>query len=262
MTIRFRRALLPALLTLTLAPCARAQQIDAGAAADDPLPMRLIGDVGLGIDNAPPVARGQSHALSAVPYANFDYGRVFARIDTFGVRTLQAGYGYLELVGKFNEDGYTPAPTALGRLDHRKTSIPLGLGTLQVTPVGAFFVNLFRDVDQSGGNIADLIYAAEIDTGPLAIYPQAGVEYQSSTYTRYFYGVSTDEAHRSGLQAYQPRAASNPFLALFVEAHVSGNWYVNANVRRTWLGSAVADSPLVPRHTVDTGLVAVSYRFK
>lgn len=259
MTIRLRH--LPPLALAAFICCAHGQQIEA-AATDDPLPMRLVGDVGIGIDNAPPVARGQTHALSAVPYANFDYGRVFARIDTFGVRTLPAGYGYLELVGKFNEDGYTPTRTALGGFDHRKTSVPLGLGTLQVTPVGAFFVNLFRDVDRSKGNLADLIYAAEIDTGPLAIYPQAGVEYQSSAYTRYFYGVSGDESRRSGVAAYQPRAASNPFLALFVEAHVSGNWYVNANLRRTWLGSAVADSPLVPRHTVDTGLVAVSYRFK
>lgn len=259
MTFRFYRALPLALAALTFG--VHAQQTGA-ATTDDPLPMRLIGDVGIGIDNAPPVARGQTHALSAVPYANFDYGRVFARLDTFGVRTLQAGYGYLELVGKFNEDGYTPARTALGSLDHRKTSVPLGVGTLQVTPVGAFFVNVFRDVDKSKGNIADLIYAAEFDTGPLAIYPQAGVEYQSSAYTRYFYGVSGDESRRSGLAAYRPGSATNPFLALFAEMHVSGNWYVNANVRRTWLGSAVADSPLVPRHTVDTGLVAVSYRFK
>ena len=263
MPSRFPR-LAAALLLIALSGASHAQQPPDAAAmpSDDPLPMRLIGDVGLGVDNAPPVARGQSHAVNAVPYANFDYGRVFARIDTFGLRTLPLGYGYLELVGKFNEDGYTPLRTALGGFDHRKTSVPLGLGTLQVTPVGAFFVNVFRDVDRSHGNLADLIYAAEIDTGPLAIYPQAGVERQSGAYTRYFYGISGDEARRTGVAAYQPRAATNPFAALFIEAHVSGNWYVNANLRRTWLGGTVSASPLVARHTVDTGLVAVSYRLK
>ncbi|WP_296002331.1 MipA/OmpV family protein [Rugamonas sp.] len=266
MPCRFNRrhgALLPlaTLLTALSAP-AHAQQADAGATADYPSPMRLIGDIGLGVDNAPPVGRGQSHAVNAIPYANADYGRAFARIDTVGLRVLPAGYGYLELVGKFNEDGYTPLRTALGRFDQRKTSVPLGLGTLQVTPVGAFFVNVFRDVGRSKGNLADLIYAAEIDAGPLAIYPQAGLEYQSSAYTRYFYGVSGDEARRTGVAAYQPGAATNPFAALFIEAHVGGNWYVNANLRRTWLGGSVGASALVARHTADTGLVALSYRFK
>jgi outer membrane protein len=95
----------------------------------------------------------------------------------------------------------------------------------------------------------------------LALYPQAGLEYRSSSYVRYYDGVSAPEAQRIGLPVYAPGAASNLFAALFVEAKISGHWYFNMNVRRTWQDHSVGDSPLVRRRVVDTGLITFSYRF-
>ncbi len=222
----------------------------------------LVGDIGLGANTAPTIAHSLSSSTRAIPYANFDYGRIFARIDTFGVKLVPAGCGSLELVTRVIGDGYTPAPAGSVALDRRKSSVPVGLGTLQITPVGAVFLNAYRDVGKSGGNLVDLIYAAEFDVGSIALYPQAGAEYRSSAYVRYFYGVSPAEAGRSGIAAYQPRDAVNPFAGLFVEAKISGNWYLNANLRRTWLDSSVSASPLVGRRTSNSGLVALSYRFE
>ncbi|MFZ6646178.1 MipA/OmpV family protein [Undibacterium sp. TJN25] len=244
-----------ALPFLTLSPPLLAQESPAETA-------RLIGDIGVGANIAPTIARSSTSNTSAVPYANFDYGRLFARIDTFGVRLVPAGYGSLELVARYIGDGYTPLPTAQGGLDRRKSSLPIGLGTLQTTPLGAVFLNAFHDANKSGGNLVDLIYAAEFDTGPFALYPQAGAEYRSSAYVRYFYGVSAAESARSGLAVYQPRDAVNTFVGLFIEAKVSGHWYVNANLRRTWLNNTISASPLVARHASNSALLSLSYRFE
>ena len=211
---------------------------------------QLTGDIGAGLNAAPTPARAQGRQREAIPYLNFDAGPIFARIDTFGLKLLPAGAGSVELVTRVLSDGYTPSDVAAGG-QRRRDSLPLGLGTLQVTPVGAFMVNLYHDLGKSHGQLADLMYVAELDTGPMALYPQAGLEYRSAAYVRYYDGGA----------GYQPGAASSPFAALFAELHIAGPWYLNGNLRRSWLGKPIQDSPLVRRAKVDSGLVALSYRF-
>lgn len=229
-----------AALVLLSAGCAQAQQ----QPAQDQAP-RLVGDIGLGISSSPVAVPAQSRSTSAVPYANFEYGPAFARIDTFGVKLAPAGYGSVELLTRVLEDGYRASAPPQERL---RSSVPLGLGTLQVTPVGAFMANVYRDLGKSHGTMVDLMYAAEIDHDRFAFYPQAGVEYRSASYVRYYDGVA--------------RSASNPFAGLLVEARLSGHWYLVANVRRTWLDDSIRSNPAVHRRSLDSGLVALSYRFE
>lgn len=221
------------LLTLLAAGCAQAAE------------PRLVGDIGLGVSAAPVAVAAQSRSTGAVPYANFEYGPAFARIDTFGVKLAPAGYGSVELLTRVLEDGYRASAPPHERL---RSSVPLGLGTLQVTPVGAFMANLYRDLGKSHGTMLDLMYAAEIDHGRFAFYPQAGVEYRSASYVRYYDGVD--------------RSASNPFAGLLVEAQLSGHWYLIANLRRTWLDDSIRSNPAVRHRSLDSGLVALSYRFE
>jgi len=219
-------------------------------AADSAAVWQLSGDIGAGINAAPTPARAQSRQREAIPYLNFEAGPIFARIDTFGVKCLPAGAGNVELLTRVLSDGYTPS-AASGGGQRRRDSLPLGLGTLQVSPVGAFMLNVYHDLGKSHGELADLMYAAELDTGPVALYPQAGLEYRSAAYVRYY----------DGAPGYQPGAAGSPFAALFAELHIGGHWYVNGNLRRSWLGKPIQDSPLVRRAKVDSGLLALSYRF-
>ena len=233
---------------------ARAQSIDSS--------VKVNGDLGLGESYSPTPARSQSPSSHLVPYANFDYGNLFGRIDTFGVRSLPVGYGNLELVTRFIDEGYIPTATASGYFDQRKSSIPVGVGTLQVSPWGGVLLNAFHDLNRSGGNLVDLTFAEEIDWQNFAIYPEFGAEYRSQNYVRYFYGISNAEATRTGAVPYQPGAATNLFVDLLVEAKISSNWYINFNGRRSRLGNAISDSPLVMRHLNNSVLVALSYRFE
>ncbi len=179
-----------------------------------------------------------------VPYANFDYGPVFARIDTFGVKLAPVGHGSVELLTRVMEDGYRGSAPPHAQ---QRSSVPLGLGTLPVTPAGAFMGNLYRDLGKSHGAMLDLMYAAEIERGRYAFYPQAGIEYRSANYVRYDDGVA--------------RSASNPFAGLLVEAQLGGHCYLVANLRRSWLDASIRSNPAVRRGALDSGLVAVSYRF-
>lgn len=132
-------------------------------AAAEEFPHGIAGDIGMGAYYTGSIVRGTSDKTSVLPYGDFEYGRMFARVDTLGIKTLPMGNGYFELVGRISQDGFdTNTPGLLG-LRKRETSIPLGVGTLQMTPLGGFMLNAFHDVRQSRGELFEAIYAAELE---------------------------------------------------------------------------------------------------
>ena len=234
----------------------------AASAQPSPLTDRLVGDVGAAVYSTQPVIRSRASDIKALPYGFFDYGRFFARVDTLGLKTLQLGDGYVELVGRVSTEGWRADTTALRGLADRKTPIPVGIGTFQRTPYGAFILNAFIDANKSNGALLEAIYAAEFNVGHVAFYPQLGVEHRSAKYSNYIYGVSVAESIASGYAAYRAGASTAPLLGLGVDVPLGEFWVVNMQLRRRWLDSSVYNSPLVSRKTQDTGLIALSYRFK
>jgi MipA family protein len=231
-------------------------------AQTEELPLRIDGDIGLGSYYTGSSIYGKTGQATILPYGYFDYGRMFMRVDTLGVKTLKLGYGYLEVAGRFRQDGFNADVSSLQGLENRQASIPLGLGTMQITPAGAFFINAFHDINQSGGNLLEIIYAGELSSPWVKFYPLAGAEYQSSEFVRYYYGISVQEAAASRYSAYQPNDAFNPLLGLTIDAKLTEEYHLNFYLRRKWLGNAIQSSPIVNRGTMDTGYIALSYRFK
>lgn len=236
----------------------------AGAVAAQPAPIsyKLTGDVGAAVYGTQNVIRGKGNDTTVLPYLFADYGRFFARVDTFGFKALPLGNGYLELVGRVSQDGWRANIAPLGGLTDRRTPIPLGIGTFQQTRYGGFMVNAFVDAGSSRGNLLEATYVAEIKLGSLSLYPQLGIERRSAKYTNYLYGVTPAESLASGYAAYNAGASTTPVLGLAADYSLAENWIVNLQLRRKWLDSAVTNSPLVVRKTQDTGYIGLSYRFK
>lgn len=234
----------------------------ADSARADEFKQTLDGDIGMGGYYTRSVVRGNSDAFSVLPYADFTYGRAFARVDTFGVKTLPVGYGHLELIARFTQDGLDTTTPALQGLDKRSSSLPLGIGTLQITPVGGFYINAFHDVRQSKGNWLEVIYGAKLELPRVTFYPMLGIDYQTKEYVRYHYGVSAQEAAGSPYAAYQPSGASNPLIALIADFELTEDYHLNAYVRRKRLGDAIALSPIVTQRYMDSGYLTLSYRFR
>lgn len=232
-----------------------------GIAQAEEFPQNIDGDIGLGTFYRSRIVPSQTARVSVLPYVYFSYGRAVIRVDTLGVKTGKLGYGYLEIVGRISQDGFDADTTALAGLNNRRTSIPLGIGTLQVTPIGAFFMNAFHDVNKSGGNLLEVIYAGKVESSSMTFYPLLGAEYLSKEYVRYYYGVSSLEAANSQYPAYQPAGAFNPLLGLTLNAKLTDKYHINFYLRRRWLSGSVQDSPIVDRKFLDTGYVALSYRF-
>ena len=184
------------------------------------------------------------------------------RVDTLGLKTSKLGYGYLEITTKFNQDGFNTNGTKLLGLQTRQNSLPLGLGTLQTTSVGAFLVHAYHDINKSGGNLFDMTYVSELDTSRLTFYPLAGAEYQSRNYVSYYYGVSNQEAALSQYAVYQPAGVINPFIGLMCDARLTEKYHLNLYLVRKWLGNAIQSSPIINQSVMDTVFIALSYRFE
>lgn len=221
----------------------------------------LNGDIGLGGFSTRSIIKGQSDTISVLPYLDFKYGRGFARVDTFGIKTLELGYGHLELITRFARDGFETGVPELAGIERRENSMPIGVGSLQVTPMGGLMINAFYDLNKSQGTVVEWIYGGKLALSRATFYPLLGVEFQSSNYVRYYYGISTTEAARSVYAAYDPAAGMNSLVGLIAEIRLSDDYYLNVQMRRKWLGDAIRQSPLVDKSSRDTFYVALSMRF-
>lgn len=241
--------------------CLCAALLSAPASADD-FKSEIVGDIGLGGYYTGNIIRGNHNQTSALPYVDFNYGRMFARIDTFGIKTLPLSYGHVELIGRFSQDGFDTKSPALSGLSKRDNSLPIGIGTLQVTPIGGFMLNAFHDVNASRGNILEAIYGGRVELSRVKLYPLVGVEYRSKEYVSYYYGVSPQEAANSSYATYRPDGATNSLIALIADITLTDDYHLHLYARRKWLGDAIRHSAIVDKAYLDTGYVALSYRFK
>ena len=229
----------------------------------DTLPDHIVGDIGVAAYTTNLHIGTEGTQSLAVPYAFFDYQRFFARIDEVGIKTFKMGYGYFEVIGKINLDTYKVKSSINGNSINRSDPIPLGLGTFQETPIGGFFVNAYHDFGKSKGALYEFLYFAEIETyKKVIIYPQIGIERQSSQYANYYYGISSGESTATGYAAYSAPATNNLLAGLMVEIPVVDNWYINVYGKRKWMGGGINNSPVINRSFQDNIFMALAYRFK
>ncbi len=229
--------------------------------AQTSLPDHLVGNLGAAIYATRGPANRPHEAPLVLPFAYADYGRLFARVDTVGIKTLQIGAGYLELVGRISVEGSKSDRSGLRELRGRPNPLPLGVGTFQETAIGGFFLYALHDL-RSGGDLLEATYAAELSVRDWKIYPQLGLERRSSRYERQVRGVTQLEADFSDRPAYAPGASTTPVAGIAVDVPLSGPWFLNLQFRREWFGSTVRTSPRAGSRNQDNGFAAISYAFK
>jgi len=229
----------------------------------DGIPDHLVGDIGAAIYTSNLHIGTEGTQSLALPYAYFDYQRFFTRIDEVGIKTFKIGYGYLELIGKVSLDSYKIKSPYNGYSINKSDPIPLGIGTMQETPLGAIFINAYKDFGKSKGALFELLYFGEIETfNKIVIYPQVGVERQSAKFANYYYGLSSAEASATGYSPFSAPATTNPMVGMMVEIPVVDNWYVNVYAKRKWMGNGINNSPVMTKSFQDNIFAALAYRFK
>lgn len=231
----------------------------AGAALAQGSP-RFVGELGAGVFAAQPVARGHDTQLTVMPYVYGEYGRWFGRVDTFGFKTLQLGNGHLELVARFNTEGFKADRPPLTGLRNRSNPTPLGLGTAQSLPFGRLFVYAMHD-PSSGGALLEATFGTRVQVGPLKLYPLLGVEHRTAAWVDHLYGVSPAEAAATGRRAYAAPASTVGVTGLAASWPVAGRLSLEGQWRYHWLDDAITRSPLAARTGQHRAYLVLTQRF-
>lgn len=222
----------------------------------------LSGDTGIAVLHSSPPAQGIPASVRAIPYVYADWDRWFARIDTVGVRTLDMGYGALELAGRLGQDGFDPAKAGNPALRERVSSVWFGMGTFQVTPYGGIFLHAFHDVRRSKGTWVDAVYAAQFDWAGAKIYPSLGLEWRDARYTRYYFSQPASPTTPTDQPGFSPTQAWLPKLGVLVDVPWANDWHLIAAWNVKWRPSSLSDSPLAGATTESTALLGAAYRWK
>jgi MipA family protein len=231
------------------------------ANAQSELSERLVGNIGGSVYKIQSAVRGVNDRTEVLPFAYFDYGRFFARDDTFGVKVTSLYDGYLEVVGRASFEGFRTTSTNLTGIKKRSDPLPLGIGTFQETPMGGIFLYAFHDMSSSG-SLLEATYAAALDFRGGTVYPQIGVEHRSMRYVRHLYGITPAESGLSGYSKYVPGSSTTPFLCLALDVPINIVWALNVQWRREWFDASISKSPLVGRSRQNSILLALSHSFK
>ena len=172
-------------------------------------------------------------------------------------RTARAG-----LVVKLRR-GYDPEDAdRLTGMESRDNSVEAGING--VWPIWPVIVSAayFTDVSgKSDGNSAILGVSRPFRLGDRwSIAPSVGTQWLSAEVVDYYYGVRPSEVTATR-PAYEGKSAFNLRLGVMAHYRLAHDWSLFGGVGYTWLGSGVADSPIVGRHSADAVHFGGGWRF-
>ena len=133
----------------------------------------------------------------------------------------------------------------LRRLHSRQMSAMAGVNAEYKADWGIVAASVQREVSGHGGGLeSSLHYSYPIQAGRCTWVPRVGVVHSSARLLDYYYGISNEEALRSGLADYTPGSATSPSLQIAVSTPLGSKWRATGVVANQWFGDAVKDSPM------------------
>ncbi|HIE1098077.1 MULTISPECIES: MipA/OmpV family protein [Stenotrophomonas] len=150
----------------------------------------------------------------------------------------------------------------LRRLHSRQLSAMAGLNGEYSADWGIVEASVMREVSGHGGGTESRVhYSYPIQAGRFTWVPRVGVVHSSARLLDYYYGISDEEALRSGLAAYSPGSATSPSLQIAVSTPLGTKWRATGVVANQWFGDAVKDSPMARRGTQTSAFVSLMRSF-
>lgn len=99
-------------------------------------------------------------------------------------------------------------------------------------------------------------------TARLTLSGGPGLTWSDEEYMQTFFGVSDEQATRSGLAQYTPEAAVSAVrLSLGAQYQFSGSWFAGARIMAAQLQDDATDSPIVQDENQNLYALYVGYRF-
>lgn len=228
-------------------------------------------------EQAPGVQAGITFGATTGAYAHYDDKplvlpalswqgkRFFASPGSLGMNLYKADGLRLSAVAtpytlRFKTDDVNDPQ--LRRLHSRQMSAMVGINADYSADWGAIAASVKREVSGHGGGVeSSLHYSYPIQVGRFTWVPRVGVVHSSARLLDYYYGISDEEALRSGLAAYKPGSATSPSLQIAVSTPLGTKWRATGVVANQWFGDAVEDSPMARRSSQTSAFISLMRAF-
>lgn len=221
--------------------------------------------LGLGAFWAQSPYKGGDNRTYPLPLVNY-------QTDQFFIHGLEAGY-YLwagqqdqfSIIATSSFQQFKPSKTddqQLKQLDKRRITLMMGGEWTHIAQWGVFKTALTGDVlNESNGLMWDTNWHYPLQYGQLSLLPGLGVTWQSAHQTDYYYGVSANEAQRSGLDSYDADDSWTPYVDITATYSIDSQWSVMAGGRYAKLTSKIKNSPMVDASSEAMLWTGINYRF-
>ena len=227
--------------------------------------------------SAAPLTVGASVLYSESPYRSgqdryYPVPIINYEGESFYFRSLQAGYylwkdqqDQLSLTVLGSPQNFDPDDVDDGdmkELNKRRMTLMAGVAYRHSADWGIVRTSLVGDVlNNSNGIIWDLTYLYPFQFGDLRVTPGIGALWNSSNQNQYYYGVSSGESARSGINRYDADDSWSPYVELSFDYTINQNWHANLVGRYSRLGDDIKDSPMVDKNSQAVVWTGLSYTF-
>ncbi|WDZ94631.1 MipA/OmpV family protein [Herbaspirillum sp. WKF16] len=258
----FSLASLTGAAIMLAATAAHAQQAVAepGAAEANAQASRWALGAGVGIERSP--YAGYGNKTRALPLLMYN-GRYFSFAGTTADLKLgAAGPVGFTLRARYADDGYegSDAPILNG-MDKRKGGFWIGASALWRNPYADLSLEWLTDASgNSHGQTVKLQAEHRFTAGRFTLSPYLGVNWMSSDYVDYYFGVRQNEA-TARRAAYQGSSTANLIGGLRTDYSLTSSQSMFLDLRVTRYGSGITDSPLVDRSNSPSARLGYLYRF-
>ncbi len=232
------------------------------------MPTAKAGDWSLGASAlmSPDPYRGKNDRIYPVPVINYES-------DNFYFRTLTAGYflwkdnsNHLSIDAYYSPLHFNPNDSddqQMKQLDKRRSTLMAGMSYSHIEDWGILRAMFSGDVlNNSDGFVGDLAYLYRYSVESWILIPGAGVSWNSGDQNSYYYGVSSAESARSGLDQYNPSDSWSPYMGLSVHYNINQNWNAFFTGRYIRLANKVKNSPVVDKSYTGVFWTGVTYTFR
>lgn len=219
-------------------------------------------DAGAGVIYRTSPYKGDDDEIIPIPMIFYDTETIFLRGLTGGYHLFEGERLSLDLIVQFRTDGYEDDDSRhLRGMGERRMSFDGGMGCSYYDGWGTTRFSFVNDLlGYHDGQEISLGYSKRFSEGRLSFVPSAGVIWQSSNLTDYYYGVRGKEA-RAGRVKYSTNEAWNPFAALQVMYEINHNWSAMTIFSYKWLDSEISDSPIINDDYEISAIIGLTYKF-
>ncbi|MGF6870889.1 MipA/OmpV family protein [Paraburkholderia sp. MM5477-R1] len=213
----------------------------------------------VGIESSP--YRGDGSRVAAIPLISFDNKWVHAFGTTVDLKVGKWSDVTVTLRGKFDVfGGYKGSDASiLSGMENRSGAFWYGPALAWKTAFGTLSGDYLLGGNK--GETANLDFSKSFDLGNWSVEPHAGIEWLSSKYVNYYYGVRPSEV-QAGRPEYTGKASYDMSIGTRVDYRFTRHQMVSFDLGVTHLGSGITDSPIVGKRYIPQVKLGYLYQFK